>query len=83
LIVPPTIRPLTPRSCITPSATVDLPQPDSPTRPTASPGMDVQEKSITAGISRISGEEGDRQVLDLQDRAVILRALGVPSHRPP
>jgi hypothetical protein len=37
---------------MTPSATVDLPQPDSPTRPMASPGITVQEKSITAGISR-------------------------------
>ncbi len=36
---------------MTPSATVDLPQPDSPTSPMASPGMTVQEKSITAGIS--------------------------------
>src|SRR6185436_1558142 len=36
---------------MTASATVDLPQPDSPTRPIASPGMMVQEKSITAGIS--------------------------------
>ena len=26
------------KSCMTPKATVDLPQPDSPTRPTASPG---------------------------------------------
>src|SRR6056297_141815 len=52
LIVPPTTRPFLPRSCITPSATVDLPQPDSPTRPTASPGMTETEKSITAGISR-------------------------------
>ena len=34
-----------------PSDTVDLPQPDSPTMPIASPGMTVQEKSITAGIS--------------------------------
>ena len=37
---------------MTPSATVDLPQPDSPTRPTASPGRTLTEKSITAGISR-------------------------------
>ena len=34
-----------------PSDTVDLPQPDSPTMPMASPGMTVQEKSMTAGIS--------------------------------
>ncbi len=34
-----------------PSDTVDLPQPDSPTMPIASPGMTVQEKSMTAGIS--------------------------------
>ena len=34
-----------------PSETVDLPQPDSPTMPIASPGITVQEKSITAGIS--------------------------------
>ena len=34
-----------------PSDTVDLPQPDSPTMPIASPGITVQEKSITAGIS--------------------------------
>ena len=52
LIDPPTMRPLVPRSCITPKATVDLPQPDSPTSPNASPGMMVAEKSITAGISR-------------------------------
>ena len=36
---------------MTPSDTVDLPQPDSPTMPIASPGITVQEKSITAGIS--------------------------------
>ena len=53
-----------------PSATVDLPQPDSPTMPIASPGMTVQEKSMTAGISPLAGEEGDRQVLDLEDRLV-------------
>ena len=34
-----------------PSDTVDLPQPDSPTMPIASPGITEQEKSITAGIS--------------------------------
>ena len=33
------------------SATVDLPQPDSPTTPTASPGMTLRLKSTTAGIS--------------------------------
>src|SRR5690606_25231711 len=48
---PPTIRPFLPRSRITPSATVDLPQPDSPTSPSASPGRTLTEKSITAGIS--------------------------------
>jgi len=36
---------------MTASATVDLPQPDSPTSPIASPGWTVQEKSMTAGIS--------------------------------
>ena len=46
------MRPFLPRSCITPSATVDLPQPDSPTSPIDSPAITVQEKSITAGISR-------------------------------
>ncbi len=50
-----------------PSDTVDLPQPDSPTMPMASPGMTEQEKSITAGIAA-PGEEGDRQILDLDDR---------------
>ena len=34
-----------------PSDTVDLPQPDSPTMPIASPGSTEQEKSMTAGIS--------------------------------
>ena len=48
---PPTIRPWLPMSRMMPSATVDLPQPDSPTRPIASPGITLQEKSITAGIS--------------------------------
>ena len=37
---------------MTARATVDLPQPLSPTRPIASPGITVQEKSITAGISK-------------------------------
>src|SRR5210317_653176 len=52
LMVPPTTRPFTPKSCIIPKATVDLPHPDSPTKPTASPGWTVTEKSMTAGISR-------------------------------
>ena len=51
-IDPPTIFPFTPRSCIMPRATVDFPHPDSPTRPTASPGSTETEKSMTAGISR-------------------------------
>src|SRR5690554_188580 len=51
LIRPPTIFPTLERSRMMPSETVDLPQPDSPTMPIASPGMTVQEKSITAGIS--------------------------------
>ena len=38
---------------MTPSATVDLPQPDSPTRPRAWPGSTVAEKFITAGISPV------------------------------
>src|SRR5271157_2077309 len=50
-IEPPVILPTPGRSRITASATVDLPQPDSPTSPIASPGMTLQEKSITAGIS--------------------------------
>ena len=36
---------------MTPRATVDLPHPDSPTNPIASPGWIVQLKSMTAGIS--------------------------------
>ena len=51
-IDPLTIRPFTPKSCIIPNATVDFPQPDSPTSPIASPGCILQLKSITAGISR-------------------------------
>ena len=47
-----TIFPFLPRSRMTARATVDLPQPDSPTSPMLSPGITVQEKSITAGISR-------------------------------
>ncbi len=50
-IAPSVIRPLRPRSRITASATVDLPQPLSPTRPSASPGATEAEKFITAGIS--------------------------------
>src|SRR5512147_300698 len=52
LMRPPTILPMLDRSRMMPRATVDLPQPDSPTMPIASPGMTVQEKSITAGISK-------------------------------
>src|SRR5690606_39044914 len=58
---PPTILPTFDRSRMMPSDTVDLPQPDSPTIPIASPGITVQEKSITAGISpRLVKNEMDR-----------------------
>jgi hypothetical protein len=50
-ISPPVMPPLRPMCCMMASATVDLPQPDSPTMPTASPGMTVRLKSTTAGIS--------------------------------
>ena len=50
-ISPPTTEPLRPRNCMIASATVDLPQPDSPTMPCASPGMSSRLKSTTAGIS--------------------------------
>ena len=53
---------------MTPSATVDLPQPDSPTRPSAWPGSTVAEKFITAGISPARVKKRDREVLDLEDR---------------
>ena len=50
-ISPDMMRPFLPRYCMIASATVDLPQPDSPTMPTASPGITVRLKSTTAGIS--------------------------------
>ena len=50
-ISPDTMRPLPPRYCMMASATVDLPQPDSPTMPTASPDITMRSKSTTAGIS--------------------------------
>ena len=49
------------------SATVDLPQPDSPTSPIAWPGMTRQEKSMTAGISASAGEERNAETVDLED----------------
>ena len=51
LISPDMTRPFLPMYCMIASATVDLPQPDSPTMPTASPGITVRLKSTTAGIS--------------------------------
>ena len=47
----PTTRPALPRWRMTASATVDLPQPDSPTRPCASPRITTRLKSTTAGTS--------------------------------
>ncbi len=63
-IEPAVILPTPGRSRITASATVDLPQPDSPTSPIASPGMTLQEKSITAGISpaRVKNEMPRRSI---------------------
>ena len=75
LISPRQMRPFLPRYCMMASATVDLPQPDSPTMPDASPGMSFRLKSTTAGISPGAREIGDAEVLALQDRR-----LG--SHRP-
>ena len=45
------MRPFEPMYCMMASATVDLPQPDSPTIPCASPGISFMLKSTTAGIS--------------------------------
>src|SRR5262245_9917597 len=45
------IAPFLPMCCMMAIATVDLPQPDSPTSPTLSPRSTVREKSMTAGIS--------------------------------
>jgi hypothetical protein len=50
-MLPPTMPPLWPMYCMIAMATVDLPQPDSPTRPTLSPCLSVRLKSMTAGIS--------------------------------
>ena len=50
-ISPPVTAPFFPMYCMMASATVDLPQPDSPTMPTASPGLTVRLKSYTAGTS--------------------------------
>ena len=50
-ISPPTMPPFFPMKFMMASATVDLPQPDSPTMPCASPGMSLRLKSTTAGIS--------------------------------
>ena len=50
-MLPLLIEPLVPMYCMIASATVDLPQPDSPTSPTLSPRSTVSEKSMTAGIS--------------------------------
>ena len=50
-MLPLLMAPLLPMYCMMAIATVDLPQPDSPTRPMLSPFCTVSEKSITAGIS--------------------------------
>ena len=50
-MLPLLMAPLRPMCCMMAIATVDLPQPDSPTSPTLSPFSTVREKSITAGIS--------------------------------
>ncbi len=51
LMLPLLMPPLDPMNCMMAIATVDLPQPDSPTIPMVSPGLTVNEKSTTAGIS--------------------------------
>jgi hypothetical protein len=50
-MLPLLMPPLAPMYCMIAIATVDLPQPDSPTIPMVSPGNTVSEKSTTAGIS--------------------------------
>ena len=58
---------------------MDLPQPDSPTRPIASPGITVQEKSITAGISKSRVMNEIEKVLNLKNRAVVMSSLAIRS----
>src|SRR4051812_10235010 len=82
LMRPPTILPTLERSRITPSDTVDLPQPDSPTMPIACPGITVQEKSITAGISpRLVKNEIDRFSISRIGSAGFLTASFIGSSR--
>ena len=50
-MLPLLMLPLPPMYCMMAMATVDLPQPDSPTSPMLSPLLTVREKSMTAGIS--------------------------------
>ncbi len=45
------MRPTVPRYCMTANATVDLPQPDSPTRPSASPWPSLKLMFGTTFIS--------------------------------
>ena len=51
-----------------PSAKVVLPEPDSPTSPTASPGADVQADVPHGGQVSFLGAVGDRQALGGEGR---------------
>ena len=66
-IAPLVIRPTPGRSRMMASATVDLPQPDSPTSPIASPGHDLAGEVHDRRDFAAAGEERNAEVVDLED----------------
>ena len=68
-IWPPVTRPLPGSRLMIACAVVDLPEPDSPTIASVSPGMIVRSTPRTAGTRPSAGLESDLEVLDLEQRA--------------
>ena len=65
---PATMRPLDGRYRSAANAVVDLPQPDSPTRPYASPGADVEAHAPQHEAGDAAHDVGHLEVVDLERR---------------
>ena len=54
------------------SAVTLLPQPDSPTMPSVSPGASENDTPSTARAIALVGAEADAQILDLEERGSLI-----------
>ena len=57
------------------SAVTDLPEPDSPTMPSVSPGLERKRKAVDGRYRTVFGTKRRAEVLDLEQRHSLAEAV--------